>query len=228
MRERPILFSGPMVRAILSGAKTQTRRVVKPQPPMGCEYIINGAYSHALCRSIENPDLWVPPTARSTDHRLPCPCGQPGDRLYVKERHEFVNTNEHGVLQCLYKADDALRDMFDAPYVPKMFRGRPPICMPRWASRITLEITEIRVERLNEIGEGDAKAEGIVPHRKGGWCWEQPPKGIEGTNHFGAKTARDAYSDLWESINGPGSWEQNPYVWVIAFRRVAPLVGGEG
>ena len=219
MRERPILFSGPMVRAVLAGTKTQTRRAVKPQPPMGCEYIINGAYSHALCRSIENPDLWVPPTARSTDHRLPCPCGQPGDRLWVREAWN-VMTADGGKRTVFYRADEDDPDWHG-------LKWKPSIHMPRRASRITLEITGVRVERLNEISEEDAKAEGIAPHRKGGWCWEQPPKGIEGTNHFGAKTARDAYSDLWGAINGPGSWEQNPYVWVIAFRRVAPLAGEE-
>lgn len=218
MRERPILFSGPEVRATLAGNMTQTRRVVKPQPPMGCEYIINGAHSHALCRSIENPDLLVPPTARSTDHRLPCPYGQPGDRLYVKERHEFVNTNEHGVLQCLYKADDALRDMFDAPYVPKMFRGRPSINMPRWASRITLEITEIRVERLNEISHIDAIAEGCDA---GYWTARDGNRPTDGK----WSNAVNRFQRLWESINGPGSWAENPWVWVIAFRRVAPLAG---
>lgn len=93
--------------------------------------------------------------------------------------------------------------------------------MPRWASRITLEITSVRVERLQDISEADAKAEGIFPHVRGGWHWLKHDSGNPNDwNQFGYKTAALAFQALWESINGPDSWAANPWVWAIEFRRV--------
>jgi len=185
MKERPILFSGPMVRAILEGRKTQTRRVVKPQP--GCDP-----------RDDEHLDMGR------------CPYGQPGDRLWVREAW---HTDERDLEYARAKHEDAMSDS------PIYYRAdpendnagctwRPSIHMPRWASRITLEITRVRVERLQEISEKDAIAEGADPYL------HPVHPGREGLRHV------DGFRSLWESINGPGSWDANPWVWVIEFKRV--------
>ena len=197
MKERGIIFSAPMVRAILENRKTMTRRVVKPQPPHSCIYTINGNYSHALCLGPNGE--FVPPTARSIDHRLPCPYGVPGDRLFVKER--------------AMRAE--LLDMNAA------LLKRPSIHMPRWASRITLEITAVRVERLQDINTDDAKAEGLRPIIG---CtgtinaWQSPAV------DRGRALAVDAFADLWDSINAKRGfgWDANPWVWVVSFRRIKP------
>jgi len=184
MTERPIIFSSPMVRAILSGAKTQTRRVLKPQPPA------------------EIAGLNVPAMLRDADFR--CPYGDPGDRLYVKEQHEFVLSGPYNVLHVLYKADMTERDMFDAPYTPKINRGRPSIHMPRWVARLTLEVLKVRVERVQEISLYDVQQEGI----------NVGPLSLTG--------ARYQYSLLWDSINAKRGygWETNPWVHVVTFKRV--------
>lgn len=196
-REHPILFSGPMARAILEGRKSVTRRVVKPQPVVG------------------DGGCWYPEPPRKTAHRARhyandahlrkglardfCPYGTPGDRLWVRETWGKLDMGS-----VCYRADDE-------PAVPADGRWRPSIHMPRWASRITLEVTEVRVQRLQEISEEDAKAEGVeaVPFCKAG-----RPDGME---HV------EAFEGLWTDINGkrPGcSWDANPFVWVISFRRL--------
>lgn len=203
MKERPILFSGPMVRAILEGRKTQTRRIVKPQPPNGCEYVINGAGSHALCYHAADPRICVAPTPKSTDHRLPCPYGQPGDRLWVKETFRQV-FDTPAIFE--YRADGHT----EHPLKPKW---KPSIFCTRAASRITLEVAAVRVERLQDISPEDALAEGIehyVPGVSAGQRGEVEADPIA------------EYRDLWEFINGDGSWAETPWVWVVEFRRIAP------
>ena len=193
MKERPILFSAPMVRALLDGSKTQTRRVVKPTP----EWIgQSGVLSY-------RGRVGLP-------HAL-CPYGQPGDRLWVRET--WARDDEDGGL--CYRADigkvgdadDWERNRLDG--VPR-FRWRPSMHMPRAASRISLEITEVRVERLQDISEDDALAEGCsstaIVHEDG----------EDYTGHY----ASEEYQDLWESINGPGSWDTNPWVWAVSFKRL--------
>jgi hypothetical protein len=191
MIERPILFSAPMVRALLDGSKTQTRRVVKPTP----EWIgQSGVLSY-------RGRVGLP-------HAL-CPYGQPGDRLWVRETHMDLGA-------CyLYRADAAAEQerAIVAPRQP----WRPAIHMPRAASRITLEITGVRVERLQDISEDDALAEGCsstaIVHEDG----------EDYTGHY----ASEEYQDLWESINGPGSWEANPWVWVVEFKRLDQKKGSQ-
>lgn len=179
--DRPILFSGAMVRALLAGTKTQTRRVVKP----------DGKY---------RLDLVAPADGGPSR----CPYGAPGDRLWVRETW---NTFE-GWAGYFYAADDhsfGIGADDDPDHIAEhAVRWRPSIHMPRAVSRITLEITAVRVERLQDISEADAWAEGIpgdLLHRAQGW-------------------APRAYQFLWEQINGPGSWDANPWVWVVEFRRV--------
>jgi hypothetical protein len=253
-----------MVRALMGGTKTQTRRIVKPQPPMACHYVINDNQTAACCFGDQSTkaSLWcVPPTARSKDHRLPCPYGQPGDRLWVRERWRVGAWFEDDGLICVdYYADGhSRREMLDVPDeeqfnrlwvqssddANKRFgkqerykwqkgespcRWRPSIHMPRWASRISLEITGVRVERLHDISEDDANAEGIEVCGVGGWrnyLWHgdhnAPAKTAEGWAHQFSNYHLNpvgSYSSLWESINGPGSWDANPWVWALTFRRL--------
>ena len=216
MKTRPINFKAHEVRAIREGRKTQTRRIIKPQPPFGCTYGINGAGSHAICSAKDNPSVWVPPTPKSEDHRLACPYGKPGDRLYVKERwmnailpDGFTGAPQVKRGQKSEKLDGWIRvawhsDSPDPGGWPIRYGWKSPVTMPRWASRITLEIVSVRVERLQDISEADAKREGLpnfdadgnLIHK--GWLFE----------------------DLWNRINGPGSWDLNPWVWVVEFKEV--------
>lgn len=206
MKSRPILFSAPMVRAILAGEKTQTRRVVKPQPPLRCQYDINGAKSHAICQSTNHPGVFVPPTPKSVDHRLPCPYGQPGDQLWVKETYRVPKSYDSIAPRDLHLTSVRYEvDGSEKPLVPwwdsdEPGRIRQSIFMRKWMSRITLEITDIRAERLRGISDDDAKAEGV--------------------EHKNYVYPSEAFAELWKSINGPGSWENNPWVWVVEFRKI--------
>ena len=224
MKERPILFSGPMVRALLDGSKTQTRRVMKPQLVYGT---VAGLFnSWYLPRSEGGGTLY--PNGKEKILGT-CPYGQPGDRLWVREawRAELTwdTTKPSGIhdeAALWYEAEDQQRNNGRGT----KFKGklRSSIHMPRWASRITLEITSVRVERLQDTSEADAMAEGVV---------ECPiPADDEGPRRIGYMVGPDdgksglsvtpiqAYRDLWESINGPDSWAANPWVWAIEFRRL--------
>lgn len=203
MKELPILFSAPMVRAILGGRKTQTRRIVKGlRPGLGvvtkCQDGSNAPLP-SVCWDIGGPII-------------KCPYGFPGDRLWVRETWQCSQVPDDGPDQELWFAADS--DGRRPPDVEEEWSWRPSIHMPRWASRITLEITSVRVERLQEISEGDAKAEGCAP------AWLDVDG--ERVNHGSAPTYRQGYARLWGEINGPGSWADNPWVWVIEFKRVTP------
>ena len=206
MKERPILFSAPMVRAILAGQKTQTRRVVKPQPDPGCV----GHFG------LGNPFV------RTAERNVGCPYGQPGDRLWVRETwREFIDS------ECVDGVRHELgRDvLYRADGDSSKFAWRPSIFMPRWASRIVLEVVSVRVERLNDISETDCWAEGAeeVIHLFDG------PSQAEMANRLGLclEDAKPLYALLWESINGAGSWDKNPWVWVVEFKRIEPPKGAE-
>ena len=207
MKERPILFSGPMVRALLAGTKTQTRRVVKLD--------VAGRVRHGgKSWHIDDPDTV-----------LGCPYGQPGDRLWVRET--FIGDEFMG---CRYRADGkqfvTVNGMkTDYEFVVKKWKAA--IHMFRWASRITLEVAAVRVERLQDISEVDAMAEGVEhnpidPSPQFGQTWRDY---LDTHNAYGCGHAKGSYFSLWESINGPGSWDANPWVWVVEFRRVAPSAG---
>jgi len=206
VRERPILFQGNMVRAILSGSKTQTRRVVK----------LKGWHT------IEERDdgkqwPWMYDSDRDADYWLPCPYGKPGDRLWVRETWQAVNGNDRARHIVTHPAPN--RGWIEYAATPRAdepaYKWRPSIHMPRWASRITLEITEVRVERLQDISKADAQAEGI---ERDGFAWRHYTRPCR----FTCTDPRMSYQTLWESINGPGSWEANPWVWCVSFRRIEP------
>lgn len=193
MKERPILFSGPMVRALLDSSKTQTRRVVKPQPVYDGRFAggwkLKGKKGHeaATCS----------PLIAEV-----CPYGQPGDRLWVRESFAHIyrdnsSPERRSFEDVAYMADGRGID------IGAYGSWKPSIHMPRWASRITLEITSVRVERLQDITQGDAMAEGC-PF----------PSMAQGDD------PRQWYEQLWGEINGPGSWAANPWVWRIEFKRI--------
>jgi hypothetical protein len=225
-RKRPILFSAPMVRALLDGSKTQTRRVVKPQPAH--DQIMPREWSKV---TRHNPNAiygdglgWVATDKSGNPHEFRCPYGQPGDQLWVRESFAPRTLGAWPILetamQPIYRADG------DRPEWKNIWK--PSIHMPRWASRITLEITSVRVERLQGISEADAKAEGI---KRGanfpGW-YRGPLLGDSaGLQQAGGREGkiptafpRLAYRSLWEQINGPGSWDANPWVWAVEFKRL--------
>lgn len=199
-KETPVLFNAPMVRALIEGRKTQTRRIIKPQPPEGAAKCGPNSYEGPggptwWWTNDDETKLWPRP---KLDKAIACPFGKPGDRLWVRETWQTDPVGEFG--EC-YKATG---------HNPKCaIHGhlwRPSIHMPRWASRLTLEIVAVRVERLQEISENDAIAEGAWRSRNPALVSIWPPE----------------FENLWESINGPGSWEANPWVWVISFRKVEP------
>lgn len=196
MKERPILFSGEMVRAILDGRKTMTRRVIKPQPrltPSGLWMRSGPCEERLLYGTIRHED-------GSTDkiHEWhDSPYGQPGDRLWVRET--FACLEPLARTPIIYAADRG----------PKDYRWRPSIHMPRWASRITLEIAAVRVERVQDITEKDVEAEGLSLQP---WSGEGPAGW--------PKTA--GFAQLWDSLNAKRGygWDANPWVWVISFKRI--------
>lgn len=226
MTERPILFSAPMFRAILDGQKTQTRRVVKPQPAPHESW----DWSWPILRPGVTPGTRI---CWRDDVRTPnlfpyCPYGRPGDRLWVREtwtEHERLSD----VSRIVYAAsrDQSWSEMHrDVPvaqavtkYAPRPMQlgWRPSIHMPRWASRILLEIVSVRVERLQDCSREDALAEGALEPSLGQWVdvgFGQVPR---------ANCAPEtAYAALWDLINGEGSWSANPWVWVVEFKRVSP------
>lgn len=228
MKERPILFSAPMVRAILEGRKKQTRRV------SGLEVINKEPHRYEFKSII---DFAGKPHASFWDHIAnvqviaPLKHGKPGDRLWVRETHSQKDVRQDGgELRCLvgYQADETARlwDMggdFETAAFEKPKRWKPSIFMPRWASRLSLEITGVRVERLQDISEEDAWAEGCErgePTDNGGWFPKERQDKIGAT---GWDCARDWYADLWDEINSPCSWDANPFAWVIEFKKILTL-----
>jgi hypothetical protein len=199
MSDRPILFSAEMVRAILDGRKTQTRRVMKPQPkPTPADFPGPAGHwwpsqKHKSMLGVEREMQKWKGLAGSA-----CPYGDTGDLLWVRE-----TWTQYPIELNPEPCDAWHKATSNGPLPP--FKWRPSIHMPRWASRITLRITDIRVERLQDISCADAEAEG-AGHEAG----------------LTGGQAREAFSHLWNKINGPGAWGANPWVWVMAFERVKP------
>lgn len=227
MTLRPIIFQPEMMLANLAGIKTQTRRLVKPQP----FFLTNKSKSHSIKtmrgrseKGDEFDGLYAYSTNSGGTWRAKCPYGQPGDQLWVREniRAEELDNGLDGVR---YLADGAFIPIEPTQEAGESwinldhYRGKrgatvPSIHMPRWASRMLLENTGVRVERLQDISEADAMAEGIQQY-KGPLRWVRFLDVITGEAVH--NSARDAYAALVDSINGAGTWAANPWVWVIEF-----------
>ncbi|MFW2973891.1 hypothetical protein ACN6UB_25950 [Serratia marcescens] len=226
MKERPVIFNGEMVRAIINGRKTQTRRLMAVQPESNQFGLLR--ISDSTKRSDIGKYHWAESNATGTHQRsalFSCPFGQVGDRLWVRETFADVNTDggpaftyraDHGLKFCLDDESPVDYDRYPgknfAMWCSDLWNGEdghswsPSIHMPRWASRITLEITAVRVERLNDISEEDASAEGVAPSQH----IITPPEALY----------RVGFLKLWQSIYGEESWHANPWVWVIEFCRL--------
>lgn len=228
MTERPILFSTPMVQAILAGRKTQTRRLLNPQPVHAQHHIWKGkvvrdAEHRMWCyrdRCFDNIMNFGPMYEDNVALAAMCPKGKLGDRLWVREtfcepslHSDLLNFNLADKVGDIEYAADMGTERFPVGgnFTPQLndFRWRPSIHMPRYASRITLEVTGVRVERLQAITEADAAAEG----------WQKRPE-LSSDPEVHRDAARDWFMDLWYDIHGKGSWDANPWVWVISFRRL--------
>lgn len=216
IKEKPILFSAPMVMAILDGHKTQTRRVVK-DIPMDLHYgkpimdyglsgiagLDNNVLRYTIQDSIDS----------CNEFKTYCPYGKIGDRLWVRETFAesdrpdgtpvIVYKTGENIPVCRVKDKDSLIKEWESTENVYVEKWKPSIHMPRWASRINLEITNIRVERLKDISKDDVVAEG---------CFDDYPANTQ--------SAINCYRDLWQSLNGIDSWDLNPWVWIIEFRRV--------
>ncbi|HFH2975179.1 TPA: hypothetical protein ACGJSI_002122 [Pseudomonas aeruginosa] len=213
MKERPILFTGPMVRAILEGRKTVTRRVVKPQPD--------------FLGSMVDPNTPFKTLDAGLHARITCPYGEPGDRLWVRETWHVGKPHDKtapaDILAPLLAEGRGITVLYtaggwqsvgpagreepiypdDQPLPDWAGKGRPSIHMPRWACRILLEITAVRVERLHDLSDPGALAEGVSHSEM----------------HSGDSLV-DVFARLWKSIGG--DWDANPWVWVVEFKRVTP------
>lgn len=210
-RERPILFSAPMVRAILAGTKTQTRRALRKQFAPDAVVAEVAATTPEGWQMSGHSGLWWDDADACIDDAIRCPYGQPGDRLWVRE------TFMHEPADYCWEASVSIpcrpaSTVYRADF-PESQPGEgwtPSIHMPRSLSRITLEVTGIRVERLQDISEADAIAEGVDEWSRGALS----PDGHRGLD------PRDKFECLWSGINGRGSWDANPWVWCVEFRRL--------
>lgn len=220
MRERPILFNGAMVRAILAGQKSQTRRVMKHQPQ---SVVVPGVGPMLAVQKAKGTDRWLWPNARE-QVIAECPIGQPGDRLWVREtwmdltgtgiEHRDMATGKR--TRYAYGAASPKGSYSDQARKDYGLRWRPSIHMTREACRLVLEITGVRVERLQAISEADAIAEGasanMLPDIR---LPRSHPRAELPMVYAGS---REIFADLWDSTGG--DWDSNPWVWVIEFKRV--------
>lgn len=212
--EKPILFKDDMIRAILEGRKTQTRRVMKVQPPTDNHQLLT--IMSSTDRSKEGKSHWAILNDEKTsvidghNQFFSCPYGQPGDRLWVRENFLQLMHGQVTDGRMKYCASIDPRSTGTPKNDGYWWRKRPSIHMPRWASRITLEITDVRVERLQDITEEAAQAEGARPS----FLIPNSRKVSRSPQY------RWGFHQLWESIYGQNSWDANPLVWVIEFKRI--------
>jgi hypothetical protein len=237
-KERPILFSGPMVRALLDGSKTQTRRILKravgPSLSVDCDEsgVAELSWLHG-----DGPGHEV----HERIQQVQCPYGVPGDRLWVRETHAEVfeidipagrPVGPIGTSGSPARPDWKSRYVYAAdgpmPNVQwhhvgdsQLVRWTPSIHMPRAASRITLDVTDVRVERLQEISEVDAAAEGVESLRNEGEYWKHYLESTASCDALICLSARESFRTLWDSLAAPGAdWQTNPWLWVVEFKRI--------
>ena len=229
-KERPILFSAPMVRAILEGRKTMTRRPIKilrfGQITEFGKSNTPGYDWHFRDKRMSWNDM------RHSEILALCPYGQPGQKLWVREAFatDLLRPEPRKAKGPCEWGNPIYRATFGAMLNPQCegySRWKPSIHMPRWASRITLEVTNIRLERLQAITEADAQAEGVESFPLQGYepmpgddrmtVWRDYQRKIQ-DDKAGCFTARNSFETLWESINGAGSWDANQWVWVLEFK----------
>lgn len=249
MKERPILFSGPMVRAILDCSKTQTRRIIKPQPSSSHWERLNGykllqnmmeVAGGDYCLRHQHTVIGIKDNTFRDDPRwFRCPYGKPGDRLWVREKWQYYGFDEDGIPLIRYAADGAkeFKEALDDEWGEKLIdiwaalseddgpardkKWRPSIHLPRFASRIDLEVTRVKVERLQDISEDDAFAEGIDEDGEVfGIAQNILDNQIQGSTHDipDSSPAKAEFRHLWNSING--NWDDNPWVWVVSFKKL--------
>ena len=200
MKERGMIFNGEMVRAILDGRKTQTRRPIKWKQTR---------FTEIGEREDGSKWPWSEDAEHACDFWHPCPFGAVGDRIWVRETWARYNIDQNS-------HDIAYRATTPADW-PEEGRWRPSIHMPRWASRILLEITNIGVQRIRSISQNVAAREGLMRlPATGRYCINHGDQYFGGASH----DAREVFSWLWQSIYGEESWKANPWVWVIEFKRV--------
>ncbi|WP_426134859.1 hypothetical protein [Pseudomonas sp. PWP3-1b2] len=230
IKERPILFSAPMVRAILEGRKTVTRRPVKVQPH------IDASGNFCVGKSNYGQDGYGKPVTKHFVNGC-CPFGKPGDRLWVRETWARVGNCDPGYLTFGATYPACLPPELENIPAASEIRWKPSIHMFRRDSRIVLEITAVRVERLQDISDEQAEAEGIIPVPKttegSHQFWRNYHLSGDGT--FCVRTPKESFKSLWCHVAGgsfpkgeaaykasPYSWEANPWVWVVEFKRVTP------
>lgn len=218
---RPLLMSGPLVVASLAGLKTQTRRVCNPQPGDWIEHGSRGVI----------PLTPGPGSVRASVCDLVCPYGKPGDRLWVREKFKIDTDGNRQWL--VYAADGKQVPCTNVSHAEAVAHGdpvkgiywRPSIFMRREWSRLTLEIIEVRVQRVREISEEDAAAEGCVPVSPSHDLWR-----YRASDDITGMTARECFGKLWDSINlkrGYG-WDSNCWTWALTYKVVSPALGAEG
>lgn len=225
MIERPVLMAAPMVRATLRQVdpKTHTRRILKQQPSEHHWQVLPG-YELKVGDAMVCADgrvhvtFWhsIPQNAAwdKAGHAV-CPYGKPGDRLWVREAWRTVAGADDIAPRDLMNVESFTHYEADEAKPVGMGKLRPSMFMPRWASRILLEVVSVRVERLNNISQADAIAEGLQ-RTVDGYAWH-----VEDETHR-ASDPVESYASLWEAINGDGSWDASPWVWVVEFKRLSP------
>lgn len=212
MSDKPIIFSAPMIRALLEGRKTQTRRILKPQP-----FPVGGQFYRPFPRT--DPRQWHSVSAAGLTVNIQTVPYAPGDRLWVREAHYLTDDGDEayavfaedqdGVSAHLAEMQTLMASYPDNDWSSHL-RLRPSIHMPRWASRLTLIVTDVRVQRLQEITAADTIAEGVQ-------CRTCEATNQSACSGLGCFASMDAFAALWNSIHGPGAWDANPWVCVISF-----------
>ncbi|WP_395223915.1 hypothetical protein [Klebsiella pneumoniae] len=244
MKERGMIFNGEMVRAILDGRKTQTRRIMKVQPsedftPMNMA-LETDYKARWYTPGVVDKDGYLQPVSKEVfgvsneNEGYSCPFGAVGDRIWVREAFR-VHSRATDVATLVYKASERNSWTEQTHRVPVAVCNKPAtpekwtpsLHMPRWASRILLEITDVRVEQLNAISPEDAESEGLERTNFTGFgdepglpSYPEPDVYFDPLKKQWKEYPPEAFAGLWESIYGEGSWQANPWVWVISFKRV--------